>query len=334
MTGTQRWLYSVWYDNGAGGWILRPLEWLFRSIVAIRRMLYRQGIFTTQHLDVPVVVVGNLAVGGGGKTPLVGWLVSELRDRGCRVAIVSRGYGGEEPARPLRVGDDVTAARSGDEAKMLAESTGAPVFVCRDRVAAARAAQEDGAELIVADDGLQHYRLGRAMEIVVIDAARGQGNTRCLPAGPLREPMSRLSDVDLIVGSGGEIPGVSEISYSLTIQTAVNGESGVERDLETFSGQHVHAVAGIAHPTRFVDALERFGIRVNLIPVGDHQVLERAELNPSDELDVLMTEKDAVKYQSLEQRHWIVPARVVFAETKGHALVNRLLSLTTEVPVA
>ncbi|MEL7023684.1 MAG: tetraacyldisaccharide 4'-kinase [Pseudomonadota bacterium] len=327
MTGAQRWLYSVWYEGGTGGWALRPLEWLFRCIVAVRRFLYRNGVFKSLSIDAPVVVVGNIAVGGGGKTPLVGWLARQLSERNLRIAIISRGYGGDEPTMPLRVDETTPAAVAGDEAKMLAALTGVPVYVCRDRVSAANVAHKDGANLILADDGLQHYRLGRAMEIAVVDAVRQHGNRRCLPAGPLREPVSRLSSVDVIVASGGKIEGVSDMFYTLDIQTAINGASGVERPLAAFYGQSVYALAGIAHPQRFVDMLSSFGLRVLQIPAADHQTLDAASIDPDDALAVLMTEKDAVKYDSLSERHWIVPAQVEMEPADAQRLLDQIQSL-------
>ena len=300
------WLHEVWYGRARGGFLLWPLEGLFRGIAAVRRALFRLGVCRIGWVDAPVIVVGNLSVGGTGKTPLVGWLAGAARDAGRRPAIVSRGYGGSEPAVPLPVTAETPASIAGDEPLMLARDTGLPVYVSRDRLAAARRAAADGANLVIADDGLQHYRLGRDAEIAVVDGTRGHGNGHCLPAGPLREPVSRLDRVDAVVTSGS----TERSGFTLAIDAAVNAASDERRPLGAFSGQAVHAIAGIGNPQRFHDALAAFGIDVRPVAVPDHGRAGPAQLSPDDALPVLMTAKDAVKYRGLGARHWVVPARV------------------------
>ncbi len=327
MKPLSRWLYSVWYEYGSGGWLLWPLEALFRAVAAVRRRLYSVGFLRAGKVDIPVVVVGNIAVGGGGKTPLVGWIASELAARGVKPAIVSRGYGGAEPREPLTVTRDTPAHIAGDEALMLARATDALVIVCRDRSAAARAAADAGAQLIVSDDGLQHYALGRDLEIVVIDAERQHGNAHCLPAGPLREPVSRLGSVDLIVTAGNAPCPLDGLSYRLSLESARNATNSTVVALDHFTGQSVYALAGIAHPKRFFTALEERGIRVIPVAAADHERVSASDLDPDDALPLLMTEKDAVKYTALGERHWIVPASVVMSGKDREKLLGNILSL-------
>ena len=310
------WLQRVWYGKASGGFLLWPLEWLFRGLAALRRAAFRVGLADTRWAAAPVIVVGNINVGGSGKTPLVGWLARTAREAGWQPAIVSRGYGGAEPREPLAVGAETFAAVSGDEPLMLARDTGVPVFVSRDRYAAAAQAVARGADLVIADDGLQHYGLGRDAELVVVDATRGHGNGHCLPAGPLREPVSRLARADLVVHSNG----AGGASYRLSITEAVNLETGERRSLESFAGAVAHVVAGIGNPARFHTALEAFGIAVQPIAVPDHGRLEPSALSPDDAAPVLMTAKDAVKYTAFTSRHWVVPARVDMDDETATAL--------------
>lgn len=326
MTRVRRWIYRVWYEGAGSGWVLLPLEVLFRLVVSIRCALYRLGIFRSGAAGAPVVVVGNIAVGGGGKTPLVGWLAERLTGKGISVAIVSRGYGGQEPTEPLRVTVETDPALSGDEAAMLARRSGVAVWVCRDRLAGARAAVRAGAQLVLTDDGLQHYRLQRDWEIVVVDADRGHGNGRCLPLGPLREPLRRLESVDQLIYAGQPKDALVP-SYQLTLGTAVNLADQSVVPLADFSGQTVHAIAGIAHPRRFVDALAQLGINAELIDIADHGTATEAQLCPDGDQPVLMTEKDAVKYHSLEARHWMVPATVMVSDSDARTVLAPILKL-------
>lgn len=321
------WLQRVWYGDAPGGFVLWPFEWLFRSVATLRRAAFRRGLATTRRVAAPVIVVGNIAVGGSGKTPLVGWLTREAQRVGHRPAIVSRGYGGSEPDTPLEITDKTSARVSGDEPLMLARETGVPVFVSRDRYAAAAQAVAHGADLVIADDGLQHYPLGRDAEIAVVDGNRRHGNGHCLPAGPLREPVSRLDDVDLVVYSNCDDDTV--VAYQLALTDAVNFATGERRALSMFSGDAVHAAAGIGHPARFHKALAAFGIDVTPIEVPDHGRLGHAALHPSGDAPVFMTAKDAVKYEKLGQRHWVVPATVVLSEGAANAVRGTIELATT-----
>ncbi|MEN7342725.1 MAG: tetraacyldisaccharide 4'-kinase [Pseudomonadota bacterium] len=316
----KQWLEGVWYGQRRGGWVLIPLSWLFRIITALRRWVYRLGIAGVYRAEVPVMVIGNITVGGSGKTPMVGWLAVQARQQGFHPAIISRGYGGDQPNTPVLVTEESSAQQVGDEPLMLFRQTALPIYVCRRRSEAAKAAIAAGATLIIADDGLQHYALHRDFEVVVVDANREHGNGRCLPAGPLREPPSRLDTVDLVLYRNGESP---QIGYSLIAKTATNASSGESRLLTSFGGQSVRAVAGIGYPEGFFRLLERAGMTVERVAPGDHAKADDAVIY-DPEIDVFMTEKDAVKYHALGQQHWIVSAEVSLLPGTRDALLALL----------
>lgn len=269
-----------------------------------------------------VIVVGNLSVGGTGKTPLVIWLVARLRALGFVPGIVTRGFGGSATAAQL-----IDAAQdpgiAGDEPLVLARRSGVRVAVGRDRPAAARLLIDAGCDLIVSDDGLQHYKLARDCEIVVIDGARRFGNGWPLPAGPLREPPARLAEVDAIVVNGGRIAEPGAISMRLAARDAVALGGGGTRALSSFAGNAVHAVAGIGNPQRFFDMLRAQGIDVIPHALDDHARITAADISFADLKPVLMTEKDAVKCQELaDNRHWYIPVDAVFDEADGVKLMQ------------
>ena len=287
-------LERVWYGGQPPGIGLLLLASLYGVLAALRRALYRAGLLRRVRLPLPVLVVGNLGVGGTGKTPLTIALVEALRARGWRPGVVSRGYGGRV-ARPQRVAAGADPAAVGDEPCLIAARTGAPMAVGRDRIAAAHLLQEEGAvDVLIADDGLQHYRLCRDVEICVIDGQRRFGNARLLPAGPLREPPARLATVDFRVCNGGD-PAPGEVPMRL-VPGAVRRLDGTEtRALAAFAGQRVHAVAGIGHPARFFALLRAHGIEVQEHAFPDHHAFRPDDLAFGDTAPVLMTEKDAVK---------------------------------------
>ncbi len=293
---------------------LRPLSWLFAVVAAARRVAYRNGWLRRVRLRVPVIVVGNLTAGGAGKTPLVIALVDGLRARGRHPGIVSRGYGRRtRDTRAVRIDDDPDV--TGDEPLLLA-ATGAPVFVGTDRVAAAQAllAAHPDVDVIVADDGLQHYALARDVEIAVIDSARRLGNGLLLPAGPLREPPSRLASVDAIVTFHADarvpVPGTpreSEMRYepqawrNVADATRVFDEA-LLRDATTV------AIAGIADPERFFGTLRASGFTGATHAFPDHHRYARDDLAYPRARAVLMTEKDAVKCRAFaDARMWMLP---------------------------
>lgn len=288
-----------WYRDGFVSRLLLPLSWIYCLLTLLRRVLYRLGVLRRVRVPVPVIVVGNLTVGGSGKTPLVVWLAKFLGALGYRPGIVTRGYGGQASSWPQDVKPDSDPQAVGDEPVLLAREAGCPVVADPDRVRAAeRLVRLHDCNLIVSDDGLQHYRLARDFEIAVIDGTRRFGNGRCLPAGPLREPPGRLHDVDARVTLGEPQAG----EWGMMLATGVfhrleAPETTVEAD--RFQGDPVHAVAGIGHPARFFDQLRRLGIDVIEHPFPDHHYFRGEELMFRDGHEVIMTRKDAVKCERL-----------------------------------
>jgi tetraacyldisaccharide 4'-kinase len=328
-----RGIEHLWTRRSAVPALLLPLSVLFGLIVALRRALFRAGIFRTHRLPVPVIVVGNLTVGGSGKTPLVLWLTAQLRAQGRHPGIVSRGYGGTAGGsasgpRAVMPGDD--PALVGDEPALLAARAGVPVWIGADRPAAAAAllAAHPDCDCIVSDDGLQHTALARDVEIAVVDGARGFGNGWLLPAGPLREPLSRLAGVDAVVVNGPGTPdGLPADAFRMQL------EGGLLRNLRdpshsvpasALAGQRVHALAGIGDPERFFRHLEALGLTLLRHPFPDHYAYTAADLDISDTEAIVMTEKDAVKCAAYAtERCWVLPVEARVDE----ALSARVLQL-------
>ena len=310
----ERWLLSEWADGSAWQFLLRPLCWLFQLLVWLRQALRASGIWRPATVPVPVVVVGNLTVGGSGKTPCVIALAEALAARGWRPGIVSRGYGGRGRVEAVTLHS--VASEVGDEPLLIARRTGCPVWVGRDRVAAARAlcAESPEVNVLISDDGLQHWRLPRAVEVVVVDARRGFGNRRLLPAGPLREPLARLLSVtQLWVCGDGPVPerlprGVETDTWriGLTLASAARSlaEPARSRPLIEFAGLPLTAVAGIAAPERFFAMLEQSGVTPQPRPFPDHHPFVADDLADLRDATVLMTEKDGVKCQAFAAEDW------------------------------
>ena len=316
-------LESAWYDAGRAPWWTGPLSIFYGAVMRLRRALYRAGVLRRVALSVPVIVIGNLSVGGTGKTPLTIAVVDELRRRGFRPGVVSRGYGGTQ-REPLLLGDAPDPALVGDE-PCLIHASGAPVAVGRDRPAAAKLLLDAGCDVVIADDGLQHYRLARDVEICVVDGVRRFGNRRLLPAGPLREPMRRLQRVDLRVCNGGS---AADGEYAMQLEGGpVVSLAGDRREsLQALVGQRVHAVAAIGNPPRFFDSLRRAGIAVIEHAFADHYRFAPADLDFFDDLPVLMTDKDAVKCRGFAQPHWWrVPVCADLPDAFYAALVERIV---------
>jgi len=334
----ERQLTKLWYRDDAGPSLLQPLAWLYQGAMHLRRNSYAWGLLTRHRVGKPVVVVGNLTVGGTGKTPMVIWLARKLTARGLKVGIVSRGYGavpaGETP-RPVNT--ESNWREVGDEPLLLYRGTGCATVVGRDRVAAARLLVTQGVDVVIADDGLQHLRLARECEIVVIDGARGFGNGRLLPAGPLREPAALVANADIVVVNGaaehaslrgvGVPMGVGALQMTLLPGEAfrLDGQEPA-RPLESFSGAPVHAVAGIGNPARFFRDLRARGLEVIEHPFADHHPFTPSDLSFGDACPVLMTEKDAVKCTSFAQRGWwSVPVAATFSATQERDLLEHVL---------
>ncbi|PWK92949.1 tetraacyldisaccharide 4'-kinase [Fulvimonas soli] len=314
-------LASAWYGDARPPWWTRPLAALYGGVAACRRRLYGSGLLRSECLPVPVLVVGNLTAGGTGKTPLTIALAEALRERGRRPGVVSRGYGGRRRG-PLLLGDEPDPAEVGDE-PCLIRAAGVPVAVGRDRPAAARLLAEAGCDVVIADDGLQHYRLARDVEICVVDGARRFGNGRLLPAGPLREPLARLRTVDFVVCNGAAMEGAATMRLEGAEAVALAG--GARRPLADFAGRAVHAVAAIGNPQRFFDALRARGIEVIGHAFPDHHAFAPADLAFGDDRPVLMTDKDAVKCRRFAQPHWWrVPVRAELPAGFIEAVAARL----------
>jgi len=297
-----------WYNKSVVTLLLLPVSWLFCFVAITRRLFYRVGLMKVHRLSVPVIIVGNVSVGGTGKTPLVTWLVDVLRKNGYVPGIVSRGYGGQATHWPQQVRVDSDPRMVGDEAVLLSRRCACPMAVGPDRAEAAEALLVyTDCDIIVADDGLQHYALGRDMEIAVVDGVRRFGNQHCLPAGPLREPLSRLASVDAVVTNG--VPGVREYRMDLIPGMLHNLKlSDRKMSLDGFAGQTVHAIAGIGNPDRFFHQLQTHGLTVMEHAFPDHHPFVREDILFDDDLPVLMTEKDAVKCQEFsDEQHWCVP---------------------------
>lgn len=341
-------LQKFWYGGRALAWPVWPLSLLFRAVSDARRRR-QQRAAADEALSVPVVVVGNISVGGTGKTPLLIALARALQRAGLRPGIVSRGYGGKAPHYPFSVTTASDPAESGDEALLIRIATGCPVVVDPDRLSAVRRLESDGeCDVVLSDDGLQHYRMPRTVEMVVIDGQRGLGNGFCLPAGPLRESPERLATVDFVVVNGEPVPtlltqlarsGVAPPDDDCTLpeKTPLHRIALEPSQLRTLKpGQtlppsdwpgprQVHAVAGIGHPERFFSTLESLGFGVIRHPFPDHHEFSAADLAFGDGLPVLMTAKDAVKCQAFAEDHyWVLDVRMRVPEALLTALLSRL----------
>ncbi len=331
----ERWLNGVWYEGQPGAGWLAPFSALFRVVTALRLTGYRYGVFSRYRASVPVVVVGNLTVGGTGKTPLTAWLVQQLAQRGIIAGVLTRGYGSSGRA-PRPVADAADPHDVGDEAALLRALVPGPVVIATERPAGARLLEAQGVQLIVCDDGLQHYALARDLEIVVIDGERGLGNGRLLPAGPLRERVERLDAVDYVVihGPAARVPLPIRGAERELCMTLVPGEARALREpsqrraLAGFREGPVHAVAGIGNPSRFFRMLRAAGIEVMPHAFPDHHVFTPGDLAFADGRPLLMTAKDAVKCRAFaDARMWEVPVVAALSPDGGRALVARVAAL-------
>lgn len=342
MRTIQARLISQWYQPTAWFYrILVPISMLFRLVVSLRRYLYQNGFLRTHSLPVPVIVVGNITVGGTGKTPLVIALAERLCAEGYKPGIISRGYSG--------IYKDVCAVIAdsdpnvvGDEPLLLAKRLRIPVFVGKKRVSAANAllAEHPSVNLLISDDGLQHYQLPRDIEIVVFDAARGLGNAHMLPAGPLREPLTRLKSADIIVHNGdlsNDMAGLSAKSHEFPVcfGMQLQGDQFVRLDemhekvsIDWFAGKVVHAIAGIGHPERFFASLRAMGMQVVAHAFPDHYGFRQQDLDALSANWIVMTEKDAMKCRKLKHpKAWYLPVVATIEETffmRVHDLLKNL----------
>lgn len=322
----------IWSGESPLWLLLLPLSWLYGLVSGLIRLSYKLGLKKAWRAPVPVVVVGNLTAGGNGKTPVVIWLVEQLQQQGIRVGVVSRGYGGKAETYPLLLDAQTTTAQAGDEPVLIFQRTGAPVAVSPVRSDAVKALlAEHPVRLIITDDGLQHYRLARDKEIVVVDGVRRFGNGWWLPAGPMRERASRLKSVDAIVTNGGTAQ-AGEIPMRLQPGLAVNLLTGERRALTEL--HDVVAMAGIGHPPRFFTTLENSGLHpVKTVALADHQALTLTDVEaltaPGQTL--IMTEKDAVKCRAFAKSNWwYLPVDAELSGERAQRLLQELVALAQQ----
>ncbi len=322
----------IWSGESPLWLLLLPLSWLYGLVSGLIRLSYKVGLKRAWRAPVPVVVVGNLTAGGNGKTPVVIWLVEQLTQRGIRVGVVSRGYGGKAERYPLLLTGQTTTAQAGDEPVLIFQRTGAPVAVSPVRSEAVQALlSQTDVQMVITDDGLQHYALARDKEIVVIDGVRRFGNGLWLPAGPMRERASRLKSVDAVIVNGGTAQ-AGEIPMQLRPGLAVNLVTGERRDVAELP--NLVAMAGIGHPPRFFSTLEACGARLlNTVPLADHQALSQAQVAgftaPGQTL--IMTEKDAVKCRAFARDNWwYLPVDAELQGEQPERLLQALIALAEE----
>ncbi len=323
----------IWSGQSKLYRFLIPLSWLYGLITLTLRFCYKKGWKKSWRSPVPVVIVGNLTVGGNGKTPVVIWLVEQLQQRGLRVGVVSRGYGGKAESYPLVLDNTSTTAQAGDEPVLIFQRTAAPVAVSPVRSDAIKALLNTfPVDVIITDDGLQHYALQRDFEIVVVDGVRRFGNGHWIPAGPMRERASRLRSVDAVIvnGSGQEQGG--EIGMLLRAGSAINLLTGETRAANTLND--VVAMAGIGHPPRFFATLRQLGVTVHKeVPFADHQAYQSTQLAAltTGQQTLLMTEKDAVKCRNFAQGNWwYLPVDAHIAEPDASILLDRISEIVSK----
>ena len=318
---TTQFLDQLWYGKHPLFYLLLPLGWLFAGFVATRRFAYLTGILPVQKVPVPVIVVGNITVGGTGKTPLIIWLGEYLQQRGMKPGFISRGYGGQAEKWPQQVRADSNPALVGDEPVLIAQRTQCPVAVSPNRfIAAKELLEHTDCDILLCDDGLQHLSLYRDIEIAVIDGDRRFGNGHCLPAGPLRESLGQLDKVDMIVGNSkaGKNEFLMEYVPLAFISLADEGEI---LEPESMRGKDVHAVAGIGNPQRFFSYLRSLGMRVIKHEFPDHYSYDARDLDFDDDIPVVMTEKDAVKCREINTgNYWYLKIGVEMSKTFEHRL--------------
>lgn len=315
LAAIEAYLVEAWYNGNKWLGLLAPLEALYVWKIKRKQRTYLLGQESVWQASVPVIVVGNIAIGGTGKSPLVVKLVKHLQEQGYQPGIVSRGYKGKSNEYPLWVTTNTSPQEAGDEPIMLAQQTGVPVVVDPNRVHAAQhLLNHSNCNIIISDDGLQHLRLGRDIEIIVIDGKRGLGNGRCLPAGPLREPAIRLQRVHYIVINGEPRVGCPE-GFKMRVNPTqwMNVKTKELSDVTKWSaGRQVHAVTGIGNPSRFFDLLRKLNFDVIEHTFPDHHVFSASDIVFSDELPVVMTAKDAVKCHAFaNEHHWSLTIEAV-----------------------
>jgi tetraacyldisaccharide 4'-kinase len=339
-------IVQEWQQGSIWQIILRPLSWLFAAIAATRRFLFRTGISKITKVGVPVVIVGNISAGGTGKTPLVIAIAELLEKSNRHPGVVTRGYV-QSRMQPRTLAPPIVSQRgtitASDEAMLMSQRLHAPVFANPDRVAATELLLKryPNTDVIISDDGLQHYRLGRDIEIAVIDGQRGFGNKQLIPAGPLRESVARLKTVDCIVVNGVAKIGLDLEQYGVPVfrmnlgnekfSKLSGGEAIIASEFQTMlAAKKIHALAGIGNPQRFFDHIKRLGIICNAThPFSDHHAFVRADLNFPDADIILMTEKDAVKCKAFaDDRMWSMRVDALLPPEFDEFILERLSSIS------
>ena len=310
--------------RGIVNYLLLPIAGVFYLLSSLRRRLYRIGLFSTHYFDVPVIVVGNITVGGSGKTPIVIALVNYFKQQGKQVGVVSRGYGGAHQQGSLLVSQDIQASKSGDEPLLIATQTQVPVIINKDRSQAVKdLITNHHVDLIISDDGLQHYAMGRSVEIAVVDGQRRFGNGFFLPAGPLRESESRLKSVDFVINNGALYAG--EIPSGLVPKAFINVVTNEQKPLDFFANQTCHAIAGIGHPQRFFDSLVELGVNAQNHDFADHHLFTQKDLEFEGNYPIIMTAKDCVKCKDFAtQQMWYLQVDADLSDDFLTKLTNKL----------
>ncbi len=350
----EAWFLREWQCQSPWQLLLRPLSWIFAALASLRRGLYRAGLLKSARIPIPIIVVGNISVGGTGKTPVVLAIAQALARSGYRCGIISRGYSrgaaaGNSRAHPANVNQVVAdvagSAPASDEALLLARRSGVPVYISADRTAAARNLLHDhpDVDVLICDDGLQHYALHRNIEICVIDGARGFGNGELLPAGPLREPVARLTQVDAIIVNGAntadqlnlnrfarDVPAYSMmLGNESLVRVRDNKVMSIEQGLAEFSTKRVLTVAGTGNPARFFAQLVNLGFKsAESRAFPDHHPFVESDFAPHDAEIILMTEKDAVKCSAFaDDCMWFIRVDAILPEAFGEFVIKRLSEL-------
>ena len=328
LKSNYRLVQKIWYKKSILAYILFPFSLLFFIIISIRRWLYRVGIFHSMKFSVPVIVVGNITVGGTGKTPLIIYLAESLKQKGYTPGIVSRGYGSKMNKEPRSVVAESSFKEVGDEPLLIFSRTQCSVWICADRIAAVeKILSETNCNVILSDDGLQHYALKRDMEIAVVDSERQFGNGFMLPAGPLRETKSRLKEVDFVVMNGkkSNFELDNKIIHMQLKPDKIYNLMDSKKILDINKTKTaVHAVAGIGNPQRFFKALRSLGLTIVEHPYPDHYQFQLSDLSFDDNFPVIITEKDAVKCKSFKNENlWCLRVNTTFEVDFVHALLQK-----------
>ena len=325
-----KWLTDSWYQLKPIRYLLLPISILYQFVMALRQLAYKTGLLKQQHLSVPVIIIGNITVGGTGKTPVVIWLAEQLKQAGYKPGIISRGYGGQAQAehypQAVRATSDPNIV--GDEPVIISQQTDCPMAVSPKRVDAAQyLIDTHQCNVIISDDGLQHYALARDIEIAVIDGSRLFGNRYCLPAGPLREPIVRLRHVDFIIfnGNNSNADYVMQLNPGPVINVADNR---VQRTLTDFADQMVHSIAGIGHPERFFNYLTDAGLTITPHHFADHYRFRAIDLHFNDTNPILMTEKDAIKCRTFATDNmWYIPVKASINNNLADHILSKLAGI-------